>query len=411
MVGIAPAFLAIMFGAHIVMVNLGIGLAWLVPYLKWRADRGEKELEGPARELMKFYAATYGVAGVFGTAYTVFLLSYYPKFLGLAGHITLIPFGIAILAIILHFFSIAAFWYGWDRWSRAAHHFIGLLLGISALLIPLGFRAVFAFLNIPAGLGYDPVHNKFYLDVGAALTKNPTYWPLYLKSIAAAFAATLSVVAGAYAYKAFFRAKSEEERRAALRVARMTATPAIIALVITALFGVWYAVSLQNVPYKFNNVFASLGWKTADGKVYYNMSWLFVLKMVFASIQLIALAVAIPALAAGRMSPGKARFLLLGGILGLLTILAGEYLNAFSQYPFFIAVWPDVLTGRVPVSALPQFGIQVLKEALPRVVEAVNSVVLLDDGPTVKSILASMGIEKYFSLQEVTNSIAAIREW
>ncbi|ALL01312.1 cytochrome bd-type quinol oxidase, subunit 1 [Pyrodictium delaneyi] len=378
MVGLAPLFLAFTFGIHVVMVNLGIGLAWLVPYFKMRAERGEREFEDVARTLMRFYAATYGVAGVFGTAFTVFLLSYYPGFLGVAGNITLIPFGLSILAIALHFFSITAYWYGWGRWSRPVHNLIGLLLGVSALLIPLGFRVVFAFLNIPAGLGYDPAEGKLYLDVGAALAKNPTFLPLYLKSIVAAFTATFMAVAGAYAYKAFFRAESEEERRIALRVATMLAKPAIAGLVAMVLLGLWYAISLQNIPYKFNNVFADLGWNVGNGKAYYSVSWLFLLKMMLLAVQFAALAYALPALTKGSLDTSRAKLLLYGGLAALATIAAGEYVNAFSQYPFFIAVWPDVLAGNVPIDALQSFGISIPAEALPAVVSAVNSIVLLE---------------------------------
>ncbi|BES81561.1 cytochrome ubiquinol oxidase subunit I [Pyrodictium abyssi] len=406
MAGLAPLFLAFVFGLHIVMVNLGIGLAWLVPYFKRRADQGEREFEDVAKTLMRFYAATYGVAGVFGTAFTVFLLSYYPKFLGVAGNITLIPFGLSILAIALHFFAITAYWYGWDRWSRPVHNLIGLLLGVSALLIPLGFRAVFAFLNIPAGLGFDSAEGKLYLDVVAALTKNPTFWPLYLKSIAAAFTATFMAVAGAYAYKAFFRAESEEEKRTALRVASMLAKPALVLLLVTAALGFWYAISLQNVPYKFNNVFAGLGWSVGSGEAYYSVSWLFLLKMLLFLVQLAAMVYALPALAKGSLDAGKAKLLLYGGLAALATIAVGEYVNAFSQYPFFIAVWPDVLAGNVPVEALPSFGISIPAEALPAVVSAVNSVVLLEGSGKAAAILSEMGIAKYFNLNEVVNRIA-----
>ena len=405
MVGLAPAFLALTFGLHITMVNLGIGLAWIVPYLKWRADKGEKELESVARALMRFYAATYGVAGVFGTAFTVFLLSYYPHFLGFAGDITMIPFGLAIMMIVLHFFSISAYWYGWDRWSRKTHYFIGFLLGISALLIPLGFRAVFAFLNIPAGLGYDPTHHKFYLDVTAALTKNPTYWPLYIKSIVAAFTTTFLVVMGAYAYK-YFIAESEEEKKAALKTAKMFAKPAAIGLGLMLILGLWYAFSLENVPYKFNNVFASLGWKVGDGKAYYNVSWLFVLKMLFYLFQIAAVAYAVPALLKGRLTKTHGKILLYAGVVAIITIAAGEYLNAFSQYPFFVAVWPDVLSGRVPLDKLASYGIHIPAQALPTVVNTINSIVLLDKTPTTYHILKAMGIAKFFPQTSPVNQIA-----
>ncbi len=407
MIGVAPAMLAFMFGIHIAMVNLGIGLAWLVPYLKRRADTGEPELEGPARSLMRFYAATYGVAGVFGTAYTVFLLSYYPHFLGLAGHLTLIPFGIAIVMIVLHFFSISAFWYGWDRWSRQAHYLIGALLAISATLIPLGFRGVFAFLNIPAGLSFDPATGKLYLNLSAAIAKNPTFLSLYVKSIGAAVTATFLVVAGVYAYNA---ARAEgPEAEAYRKVATMSLKAGAVGLAVMVVLGAWYAVSLYHVPYKFNNIFASLGLKAADGKAFYNVSWLFVLKMIFVALQAAAVGYALPKVLCGRFTRGVGNALLVAGILALATIVAGEYLNAFSQYPFFIAIWPDVLRGVVPVSQLAQYGISIPPQVLPKIAAAVNSVVLLDSSSSARHVIEALGLKQQFApiLQEgAVNSIA-----
>ena len=382
MIGLAPAWLAFMFGWHIAMVNLGIGLAWLVPYLKNKAlKENDAGLERVARSLMRFYAATYGLAGVFGTAFTVFLLSYYPSFVGIAGHIALIPFAISILMIALHFFSIAAYWYGWDRWSPSTHNLIGLGLGISALLIPFGFRGVFAFLNIPAGLIVDATSGTVHygLALGAAIFSNPTTLPLYIKSIVAAFTVTFFAVMGGYAYK-YVLAESEEEKQLALRVVRMMAKPAAVGAVLMIFLGLWYALSLQAIPYKFNNVFASLGWKTGDGVAYYNVAWLFVLKMLFFAVQFIALAVAVPKALQGRLEPGAAKLLLAAGIAAVLTVPLGEYLNAFSQYPFFIAAWPDVLAGHItPQQLVTQYGV-VIKPAsiLPQVIDTINSVVLVD---------------------------------
>ena len=82
-------FLALVFGLHIVMVNLGIAFSTVIPILKRKGEKENNEIYlRTSKQLMNFYAATYGLAGVFGTAFTVFLLSFYPSFIGLAGHLT-----------------------------------------------------------------------------------------------------------------------------------------------------------------------------------------------------------------------------------------------------------------------------------------------------------------------------------
>ncbi len=404
MVGLSPSLLALTFGLHITMVNLGIGLAWLVPYFKWRAERGEKELEAVARSLMRFYAATYGIAGVFGTAFTVFLLSYYPRFLGFAGNITMLPFGLSILMIALHFFSITSFWYGWDRWSKRTHQLIGALLALSATLIPLGFRAVFAFLNIPAGLGYDPETGKFYLDTILALTKNPTFIPLYIKSITAAFTATFLLVAGVYAYK--YYTLSGKEKEVALRVVKTLAKPIGIGLGLMLVLGLWYAFSLKTTPYKFNNIFAPLGWRIRGGEAYFNTSWLFILKILLYIFQVAVVTLTLPKILRGKGSKTHGKLLLYAGLAALLTIAIGEYLNAFSQYPFFIAAWPDILANNLPLDKLPDYGVNIPQASLNTVINTVNSIALLENTKTTNKILERLGISQYFPSTSTVNEIA-----
>lgn len=60
------------------MVNLGIAFSTVIPILKRKGEKENNEIcLRTSKQLMNFYAATYGLAGVFGTAFTVFLLSFY----------------------------------------------------------------------------------------------------------------------------------------------------------------------------------------------------------------------------------------------------------------------------------------------------------------------------------------------
>jgi len=343
-----PLLLAFVFGIHIAMVNLGIAFATLIPYLKYKGERsGDEEVLGLAKGLMRFYAYTYGLAGVFGTAFTVFLLSFYPEFLALAGHIALVPFGIAIMFIVLHFFSIVAYWYGWDRWSSGTHLAVGVLLAFSAYMIPLGFRAVFAFLNTPTGLSFQPVDGvKPYLSITAALS-NPTFLPLYLKSIVGALTAGLLTISGGYAYMHL----KGRGGRASENIMRQASVWGMLGLLAMAALGFWYTMSLMHVEYKFNNIFGGLGWRIGSGTVHYNYSWLFLAKMTLVGIQGVALLYVIHGMIYSRFpDPGRLKALILAGAASLATIVAGEFLNAFSQYPYFIA---DITDPKI-VSGIPK---------------------------------------------------------
>jgi len=256
--------------------------------------------------------------------------------------------------IVLHFFSIATYYYGWYRWSRGVHYTIGFLLALSAILIPLGFRAVFAFLNIPVGLYFEG--GKPTLHVTEALG-NPTLLPLYLKSLIASITAGSLAIAGGLAYS-YHKSNDEAYKRAIEKVLKQLAPVGLIGLVLMFFLGLWYALAIKQIPYKFNNIFASLGWKTGDGAVHYNVAWLFVLKMILYIFQLVVIVSVYKYMKTGAMPFGKARLLLYGGLAALITVMLGEWLNAFSQYPFFIACLgspqpcTDIL-ARIPKDQLP----------------------------------------------------------
>ncbi len=324
----AVFWLAFSFGIHIVLVNLGIGISVLAPLLKALSERwGRPELREEAYRLLRFYAATYALGGVFGTAFTVYLLSYYPEFVGLAGKIALYNFAFAIAMIALHFLSLTVYYYGWNRLEPRIHNVFGALLAVSALLIPLGFRSVFAQLNEPVGIELAGL-NQVVVHPLKAFLGNPHLWPLYVKSITASLALTLVAAAGWAALKGRYE------------IARLYLKPAIAMLILVALAGLWYGWSLRTVEYKFNNIFGGLG---IGGEPALNLSWLLLLKVLLWLVQLGAAAYAL------RAGVARARSLLvLAAAAAVITVPAGEYLNAFSQYPYFIADYEAILQGLPP---------------------------------------------------------------
>ncbi len=310
-------FLAVTLGLHVMLVNLGIGLSAVIPFMKRKGEReGDEYLLKTSRNLMKFYASAYALAGVFGTAFTVFLLSYYPSFIGLAGNLMFVPFGLSILLIALHFLSLTLYWYGWDKFKQETHFAIGLVMMSSAILIPLGFRAVFGFLNVPMGLELQP---KLHLNVLKALT-NPTFLALYPKSILASLSATFLVLASVFAYK---YTKGDER---AYELAEKFAKLGLIALTLTAVLGIAYAETLNlYANYKFSNAFGSLLGIRAE----YDLSWILAIKMTLIAIQFAALGI--------FLLRKNFRALIPAGFLALAGVFLGEMLNAFSQYPYLIA--------------------------------------------------------------------------
>ena len=307
-------WLTVTFGLHIVLVNLGVGISIVAPLLRIMAlRRGDERLDKEAYTLTRFYAATYALGGVFGTAFTVYLFSYYPSFTSLLGRIALYNYALAIMALVAHFLSLTIFYYGWNRLPPRIHTASGIALAVSALLIVLGFRSVFAQLSSPVGvdLARGIVTNPL-----EALLGNPLLPPLYLKSIAAAITATLVAAAGWHALR------NEES------LARLYLKPALAGLVVVLLAGAWYGLELRRVEYKFNNIFGGLG---LGGEPSLDLSWLLLLKILLWSIQLAGVTMAL------HRGVTRARGLLaIAALSALVAIPAGEYLNAYSQYPYFI---------------------------------------------------------------------------
>ncbi len=322
--------LSLAFGLHIALVNLDIGLATLIPIMERVGERREDEfLIRRAKNLMRYYAMTYAVAGVFGTAFTVALLAFYPAFIGLAGHLTWVPFGLAVLLIALRFLSVAGYWYLWDRVSSGVHLLIGAVMAATGILIPLGFRAVFAFLNAPFGLRLQP---KPHLLLGEALS-NPTLLPLYLKSVFGALATGLFVVASAYAWR-YLRTEGDLRERYASLVKALLPY-GTLSLFLMLVFGFWYTLSLLSVSqYKFVNIFGRfLG---ADPTK--DFSWLFLLKMALVAVQFgVILYVLDRLLEGGALDDGSMRWIRTLGPAALGTVITGELLNMYSQLPYFVA--------------------------------------------------------------------------
>ncbi|MFP3241535.1 cytochrome ubiquinol oxidase subunit I [Caldisphaera sp.] len=338
-------WLAFNFGIHIVLVNIIIGLAVLVPLFKYLGmKRNDSDLINLSRKMMKWYAVTYGVAGVFGTAFTVFLFSFYPFFTDVIGNLLLIPFGISIVFVGLNFFSLIAYWYGWDHWSSKTHNLIGILMGASAIMIPFGFRQVFAFLNEPTGLTFTST-NQPYLNVLMAYT-NPTFWPIYFKSIDGALTAGMISTMGGFGLIYII---NSENKKYFEKSVNMLLLPSFIGLLLMIPLGFWYLESLSGIPYKFNNIMGGLGWIVGNDGVSYNFSWLFVLSMLLTAIQVLALVyIFYKGIKGSLITKGTAYSSILAAASAIGTIESMEMLNAFSQFPRFIAS-----LGNQQIASLP----------------------------------------------------------
>lgn len=335
--------MGVVFGIHIVLVNIDMGLAVLIPLLKRLGEKWEKpRFVDHARAMMQYLAVIYASAGVFATGFTVFILSFFPDVLWLAGNALVIPYGAATVFVALRLGTISAYWYGWDRFKPNHHFLVGLVLASTSFIVPLFFRVTVAVLNTTnnAIVSFDPI----LVNIPAALL-NPTLWPLYLKSIFGAFAVTFLLLASFYVYRLLKGLGDAEENREFIR---FYAKAGGVAYLLNLVFGPLYLVSLWFVArYKFDNM---LGPLFGDNSEVPFALVLFGLKTLLLGIQLVAIIyLTWEGVWRDELSfeeKGSKLALLTFGPAAALTIFVGEIMNGVAQYPWAI-LEPD-LVGRFP---------------------------------------------------------------
>ncbi|MHA2363973.1 MAG: cytochrome ubiquinol oxidase subunit I, partial [Candidatus Hodarchaeales archaeon] len=277
----AITLMSVVFSLHIVLVNIDVGIAVLIPILKrWGEVKNKDRYISHSKLYMRYFAITYASAGVFATAFTVFILTFFPDFLHFLGIALLIPYGFVVLLIALRLFCLSAYWYGWDRFNPKTHFGIGLVLASTSFLIPFFFRIVFGFLNTPDGMvSTDPV-----IVDPIALMWNPTFLPIFLKSIFGAFALTFFMLVFVYTLKIVKNiGDAQENKDFQILYLKLGFVPFMMMF----LFGIWYLLSIWvEVPYKFDNIMGPMA--GVDPEAGYVPSILFMIKILFILVQTIA---------------------------------------------------------------------------------------------------------------------------
>ncbi len=184
------------FDVHLPLVYTVLGILWITPFIEYI---GGKKMDSRYSDLVKvmlnYLIAVYAIGGVFGTIITVFLAGLMPVFTNLAGIILWPVWATAIVAgVIITIPVIGMYYRTYQRWSYKNHAILGILLAVSASLIPLMFRLVFAYTAYPVGTSIMPDPSSIIgFDLSVNVFKafmNPLYLPLYASTMSAALAFT-----------------------------------------------------------------------------------------------------------------------------------------------------------------------------------------------------------------------------
>ncbi len=332
------------FVTHIVLVNFDIGLGMIIPFMKRHGEKTNQHFYLDwARRYMRYLAIVYASAGVFATAFTVFLLTFYPPLIPLISEFLFWPYALAMVFLGLRLISISSYWYTWDRMSPKNHFRIGLLLASTSFLVPFTLRLPMAFFNIPTGvISVNPPR----VDLLQLFLLNPTFWPLYIKSILGAFVITCFILAAVHS---FYYYSTREDRESAAYVIKLYLVLGGAALLLLLPVGIWYLliIGLES-SFKFNNLIGSILGGNPQGV---DVSPLLILKGIIVVIQgNIALYFLWKLIVRSEDFPideyRVRRLIYILAFLGPLGIIVGEVMNGFSQFPYLIAQ-PD-LVAQIP---------------------------------------------------------------
>jgi len=220
---------------HITFVNLVLGLSVIIPlteYMSYRSN--DKQLMELAKRTFKYLLLTDLVAGVWGTWMTIALAGLWPTLTYIATTVLFVPITIALVGILIAIPSIAIYWYTWDKISKGTHLFVGCLMAFGALLVPAGFRMIFAFVDDPVGLS-EALRGNLYAIFG-----NPIYPIWVVWSWFGSLAMSSLVAAGIYAWRSRGSVNGE-----GLKEATYFLRLGIPSLVVTAILGAFFFFSLQ----------------------------------------------------------------------------------------------------------------------------------------------------------------------
>ena len=222
----ARSQMAMSLAFHIIFSVIGIGLPLLMVIAEWRWIRtGEALYLDLAKRWSKGAAILFAVGAVSGTVLSFELGLLWPNFMRFAGPIVGMPFSLEGFAFFTEAIFLGLYLYGWNRVSRGAHLFAGIIVALSGVLSGIFVVIANAWMNTPTG--FDVVSGAAVNVRPFAAMANSAAFPQTLHMTLAAYAATGLGVAGVHAIM-ILRGNATAFHRNALAVALAVGAPAAI---------------------------------------------------------------------------------------------------------------------------------------------------------------------------------------
>jgi len=185
-------------GFHIVFACIGMVMPWFMFVAEWKWQKTNNPVYlDLAKAWAKGVAIFFAVGAVSGTVLSFELGMLWPTFMKHAGPIFGLPFSWEGTAFFVEAIALGLFLYGWNRLSRRAHLYTGMVVGIAGVLSGIFVISANSWMNNPTGFDWvngqaeniDPVKAMF----------NGSWFPQAHHMVIAAFSATGFAVAGVHA--------------------------------------------------------------------------------------------------------------------------------------------------------------------------------------------------------------------
>jgi len=308
--------------SHIFLVSLVLGLAFMAPLLEYFSHRWKDgEFEDLAKNALKYLAVSELAAGVWATWFTVALAGFWPQLAFIATTVLFYPLVIGITGVLIGITFMSIYWYTWGVVSRSLHLLLGVVMAVGAVLVPVGFNMIFAFMDDPVGLKRGLAGN------GWAVFGNPLYPDFTVHRISAAISMAAMVFASVYAIKAYRKREKRYER--ASEFGLYVGLPALLVASIT---GAIYAFLLAKYsPYIASAVLGPLSFSS--------LATFFDLYPEFVGFMAVVIGIwafAIFNALHRRFDKAKEVSSVALLILSLIGVPYGEVLNDLPRYPYMV---------------------------------------------------------------------------
>ena len=150
-----------------------------------------------AKRWSKGAAILFAVGAVSGTVLSFELGLLWPGFMRFAGSIIGMPFSLEGFAFFTEAIFLGIYLYGWDRVSRGAHLFAGIVVAVSGVMSGIFVVIANAWMNTPAGFTWSTATRSNVRPFMAMA--NAAAFPETLHMTLAAYAGTGLTVAGIHA--------------------------------------------------------------------------------------------------------------------------------------------------------------------------------------------------------------------